>query len=270
MPLYIGQSNHQTFVNLITEKGNIEHVDNYVAQLKEVDDYDEKFKLFDAYKRSYKDRLNLFIDEYNGHTNELKFIIKELVKLKEVKLFPFTINWVLEINKEDTRKGCYLLWPFLITEGSSQCMEDEYFDLLVDIFYFLNNQQTQIIHFLNEIKDHIIETTPNIEKSVEEDLIEEEDIDPLKETMVNKIRLLYHLGVLDYLKEKYDGERSTWGKLLDNIIDHGTPESVERSVVDFFNDRFNPGSKNDFRLQYNPDKVEQYISNLLREKGGGK
>ncbi|MDG1747660.1 MAG: hypothetical protein P8I77_07550 [Bacteroidia bacterium] len=114
MEIYSGQTNHQTFVNLITEEGNFEKVKIYAAKLKELEDYDEKFKLFDAYKSSYKDRLKVFIDEYNGHTNELKFIIKELVKLKEVKLFPFTINWTLEKNKEDTRKRCYLLCPFVL------------------------------------------------------------------------------------------------------------------------------------------------------------
>ena len=269
MELINGLSNRQCFINLITEKGNQQHLANFLRDLKNVEDYDDGFKLFHAYKKAYKERLTLFIDEYNGHTNELKFISQELLELKTIRLYPFSIMWDLDNNKDKIHNKFILLWPFPTDEDDIEFMEDEYFDTLNNLFFLLNEQQSKIIQFLNEIKEYILKSDPSFaENIIESSTYEsfEEIDDPLRDGMANKLRLLYHLGVLDFLKEKYEGERSEWGKLLNKVIGHENPESVGKSVIDFFKDRDNKDSKSDFRLGYDSEKIIQFISGLLREK----
>lgn len=267
MEIINGLSNRQCFVNLITEKGNQQHLSNFLRDLKNVQDYDDGFKLSDAYKSSYKERLKCFIEEYNGHTSVLKFISKELEQLKFIRLYPFSIKWELEDAKDEIYDKILSLWPFVVSAEDSEFMQDDYFDILGDLFFFLHTQQSQIFKFLNEIKEHILESNPKIEEPIDVSSFTEEEIDdPLKDTMAAKLRLLYHLGVLDYLKEKYKGERNQWGKILNKAIGHNNPKSVERSVIDFYKDQENKKSKNDFRIGYEQDLIEKYISSLLREK----
>lgn len=267
-PNLYGPSNNEVFYNLLSSdnvEGKFLEVHKFFSELQGFPHYDEDFKVFDQYVKTYKDRLGIFMDFHNNHADENLFIEEELSKLSSLKCFHLRLDWEPELLDSIMVFEIDKLKSDIITDDPfEEVVKEEYTRVLTEIYIYLNNQQREIFGYLNKLKELIAkESKPlEIENSAAS---QESNVDmkmvELKETKTYRLKVLERAGILKFLHDEFTvSNHQSYAMLIDKIfnIKGGDTASMIKSY--FAGIKTEGSNRSDFR---NSPKDYDEIENFL-------
>jgi len=223
-------SNNRRRIKTVSELLNHPSSDFQVDILKKTKEYNPSFKISSLYRQRFHDWYQQFNTEYGGDLSKLDFINDEIEKLG--------ILHVLDIEIAD--------WKFntipeqIIDLASEEVVKYPKKDhlLLNGLISYLDNEQREIYKYLNRLKEAQKDESGILETVIDENVS--------GATGLECLRILHHLGVMEYLKSNHTATPENWAAVLGRIL--GKNEStITRNIRSFFTNRDSGGDSNDFR-----------------------
>ncbi|MDA9214202.1 hypothetical protein N9P12_03345 [Bacteroidia bacterium] len=264
-PNLYGLPNNEAFYNLLSSDNVEGELWEFFSKLQAFPHYDEDFKVFDQYIRTYKDRLGIFMDFHNNHADENLFIEEELSKLSVLKCFHLRLEWEPELVDSIRVFEIGKLKSDIITDDPfEEVFKEEHTGILTEIYTYLNNQQGEIFGYLNKLKELIAkESKPlDIENSAasQESYVDMKMVE-LQETKTYRLKVLERAGILKFLHDKFtERDGKSYAKLLDKILNIEGGDTAGETRDYFANVEPSESNRRDFRRSKKDyDEIENFL-----------
>lgn len=223
--------------------------DFQVDILKKTKEFDPNFKINSIYRQRFHDWYQQFNAEYGGDLSKLNFINDEIDKL--------SVLYVLDLEITDWKFNTV---PEQIIDLASEEVEKypkKDHLLLNELIRYLDNEQREIFKYLERLKN------AQTAKSSEENIIQlVEDVSSDAATGREALRMLHHLGVMDFLKSNWKGSSKSWSEVLGRILDKNEA-TLKRSIQGHFGEGHG-GGESDFRTLHPSEKSLKLLNQLER------
>ena len=263
-----GLPNYEAFYNVLSNDNAQGHLEMFFRELKEFPYYDEDFKVFDQYVRTYKDRLSIFMDFYNDLSDETLFIEEELSKLSSLLCFHLKLDWNPELSEFDIIEEINKLTIISVENEEEELFLKEYTRIVIDILEYLNEEQLKIFNHLNKLKELMAKRANPLELDVDienSEAPQESYVDfrmtELKESKTYRLKVLERAGILKFLHDEFTpSNHKSYAKLLDKILNVEGGDT-ERMIRDYFaNIDPSKTNKSDFRTSDRDyDEIETFL-----------
>lgn len=244
--------NNRQFNRLAALPGRSYDLNNTLYHCHLDSSYQSDFKIFNTYQNTYIKRMDLFIDSFNGHVNELDFIKHERNSLENLQLFGFVTPFKPEHDNEEDFE-----WA-IMSNNIFETVCDEYHELIRKTWFILQGEQIQIAEFLDKLATLISDKVDDISSNIE--FISAEN------TITYRLKVLHTTGILQFLKEKYVPRNSdSYEKLLKMILNLDKGD-LKSPTQDFFGNARSSNNKDFRRSNKDYDEIEQFLDKHFAER----
>jgi hypothetical protein len=237
--------NNLQFNRLAVLPGRSYDLNNYLYHCHLDSSYQSDFKIFNTYQNTYKKRLELFIDSFNGHVKEIDFIKNERNSLENLQLFSFVTPFKPEHDNEEEFE-----WE-IMGNNIFETVCEEYYELIRKTWFILQVEQIQIAEYLDKLATLITDK--------DDDISSNNEFISAENTITYRLKVLHTTGILQFLKEKYVPKNSdSYEKLLKMILNLDKGD-LKSPTQDFFGNAELTNKKDFRRSNKGYDEIEQFL-----------